>query len=90
MKGKTPTSIESTADRCDDDLESQESAHAIQHWAVFVVDTMNPDCMDRWEKLILAPGTVDQVGTTYSSKPPRGLQCRWVQRGKNVGTPEEN
>jgi hypothetical protein len=21
--------------------------------------------------------------------PPKGLQCRWAQRGKNVGTPEE-
>jgi len=50
MKGITLTSIETTADRSDDDLESQESAHTIQHWAVFIVNAMNPDHMDHWRK----------------------------------------
>jgi hypothetical protein len=61
MKGTTLTSVESAADRGDDDLKSQESAHAIQHRAIFIIDTMKSDGMDRYEKSMLTPGRVGLV-----------------------------
>jgi hypothetical protein len=50
MKDIKLTSIETAADCSDDDLESQESAHAIQHWAVLIVNAVYSDHMDHWRK----------------------------------------
>src|SRR5712675_2553282 len=49
MKRIMLTSKECTTDRSSDDLKSKESTHAMQHWAVLVINAMNPDGVNHWE-----------------------------------------
>lgn len=46
------TSVETTGNGCDDDLESEEGGHAGQDGAVLVVDGMDSDDMDGWRILL--------------------------------------
>ena len=51
------TSIKRTTNCGDDDLKSQERAHAKQHGAVLVVDAVDSDGMDHFGKLFISAAT---------------------------------
>lgn len=53
MRGNKLTSIKRTTDAGDDNLKSQEKAHAIQHGAVLVVNAVDPDGMDHLGEIYL-------------------------------------
>lgn len=82
------TSIKRTTDPGDDDLKSQEKAHAVQHGAALVVNAVDPDGVDHWENCHnLSNGCCKQ---TYRNMWPRGSRCIWAQKGKKLDTSEEN